>query len=74
MRFSIRRATLGALSTRAARLAAGGARARRPHLRIAIEPGAGSDEVLARAERLLGGNGVAEVTALLGYCSSSRWP
>ena len=38
--------------------------------RIAMEPGAGADEVFARAERLLGRNGIAEVLALLGYYSS----
>ena len=38
--------------------------------KIAMEPGAGSDEVFARAERLLGRNGIAEVLALLGYYSS----
>jgi len=38
--------------------------------RIAMEPGAGSDEVFARAERVLGRNGIAEVLALLGYYSS----
>jgi 4-carboxymuconolactone decarboxylase len=38
--------------------------------RIAMAPGAGSDEVFARAERLLGRNGIAEVLALLGYYSS----
>jgi len=38
--------------------------------RIAMEPGAGSDEVFVRAERLLGRNGIAEVLALLGYYSS----
>jgi 4-carboxymuconolactone decarboxylase len=38
--------------------------------RIAMEPGGGSDEVFARAERLLGRNGIAEVLALLGYYSS----
>jgi 4-carboxymuconolactone decarboxylase len=37
---------------------------------IAMEPGGGSDEVYARAERLLGRNGIAEVLALLGYYSS----
>ena len=37
---------------------------------IAMQPGAGSDEVFARAERLLGRNGIAEVLALLGYYSS----
>ena len=35
-----------------------------------MEPGAGSDEVFDRAERLLGRNGIAEVVALLGYYSS----
>lgn len=38
--------------------------------KIAMEPGAGSDEVFARAERLLGRNGIAEVLALLGYYSA----
>jgi len=38
--------------------------------RIAMEPGAGPDEVFDRAERLLGRNGIAEVLALLGYYSS----
>jgi 4-carboxymuconolactone decarboxylase len=38
--------------------------------RIAMQPGAGSDEVFTRAERLLGRNGIAEVLALLGYYSS----
>lgn len=38
--------------------------------KIAMEPGAGPDEVFARAERLLGRNGIAEVLALLGYYSS----
>ena len=38
--------------------------------RIAMEPGAGPDEVFARAERVLGRNGIAEVVALLGYYSS----
>ena len=38
--------------------------------RIAMEPGAGSDEVFSRAERVLGRNGIAEVLALLGYYSS----
>ena len=33
-------------------------------------PGAGSDEVFDRAERLLGRNGIAEVLALLGYYSA----
>ena len=37
---------------------------------IAMAPGAGSDEVFARAERMLGRNGIAEVLALLGYYSS----
>jgi 4-carboxymuconolactone decarboxylase len=36
----------------------------------AMEPGAGPDEVFARAEQLLGRNGIAEVLALLGYYSS----
>jgi 4-carboxymuconolactone decarboxylase len=38
--------------------------------KIAMAPGAGPDEVFARAERLLGRNGIAEVLALLGYYSS----
>jgi 4-carboxymuconolactone decarboxylase len=38
--------------------------------RIAMAPGAGPDDVFARAERLLGRNGIAEVLALLGYYSS----
>ena len=38
--------------------------------KIAMESGAGSDEVFTRAERLLGRNGIAEVLALLGYYSS----
>src|SRR5689334_10644066 len=38
--------------------------------RIAMEPGGGSDEVFARAERVLGRNGMAEVLVLLGYYSS----
>jgi 4-carboxymuconolactone decarboxylase len=38
--------------------------------KIAMQPGAGSDEVFARAERVLGRNGIAEVVALLGYYSS----
>jgi 4-carboxymuconolactone decarboxylase len=38
--------------------------------KISMEPGGGSDEVFARAEKLLGRNGVAEVIALLGYYSS----
>ena len=38
--------------------------------KIAMAPGAGSDEVFARAEKLLGRNGIAEVLALLGYYSS----
>ena len=38
--------------------------------KIAMEPGGGSDEVYARAERLLGRNGIAEVLGLLGYYSS----
>ena len=37
---------------------------------IAMAPGAGPDEVFARAERLLGREGIAEVLALLGYYSS----
>lgn len=36
----------------------------------AMQPGAGPDEVFARAEQLLGRNGIAEVLALLGYYSS----
>ena len=38
--------------------------------RIAMAPGAGSDDVFARAEKVLGRNGIAEVLALLGYYSS----
>ena len=38
--------------------------------KIAMETGAGSDEVFARAERILGRNGIAEVLALLGYYSA----
>jgi 4-carboxymuconolactone decarboxylase len=38
--------------------------------RTAMQPGAGPDEVFARAERILGRNGIAEVLALLGYYSS----
>ncbi|HEX2828081.1 MAG TPA: hypothetical protein VHP37_17135 [Burkholderiales bacterium] len=38
--------------------------------KIAMAPGAGSDEVFERAERVLGRNGIAEVLALLGYYSS----
>ena len=38
--------------------------------KISMEPGGGSDEVFARAEKLLGRNGIAEVVALLGYYSS----
>ena len=38
--------------------------------KIAMAPGAGPDEVFARAERVLGRNGIAEVLALLGYYSS----
>jgi 4-carboxymuconolactone decarboxylase len=38
--------------------------------RTAMEPGSGSDEIFARAERVLGRNGIAEVLALLGYYSS----
>jgi 4-carboxymuconolactone decarboxylase len=38
--------------------------------KIAMEPGGGSDEVFARAEKLLGRNGIAEVLALLGYYST----
>jgi 4-carboxymuconolactone decarboxylase len=37
---------------------------------IAMALDAGPDEVFARAERLLGRNGIAEVLALLGYYSS----
>ena len=37
---------------------------------ISMEPGGGSDEVFARADKLLGRNGVAEVVALLGYYTS----
>jgi 4-carboxymuconolactone decarboxylase len=39
-------------------------------VRIAMEPGGGSDEVFARAEKVLGRNGIAEVLILLGYYSS----
>jgi len=38
--------------------------------RAAMQPGAGPDETFARAERVLGRNGIAEVLALLGYYSS----
>lgn len=38
--------------------------------KIAMAPGAGSDEVFDRAERILGRNGIAELVALLGYYSS----
>ncbi len=38
--------------------------------RIAMEPGAGPDEVFTRAELILGRDGIAEVLALLGYYSS----
>ena len=38
--------------------------------KIAMEAGAGSDEAFARAERILGRNGIAEVLALLGYYSA----
>lgn len=38
--------------------------------KISMEPGGGSDEVFARAEKLLGRNGMAEVLVLLGYYSS----
>ena len=37
---------------------------------IAMEPGGGSDEVFARADKLLGRNGIAEVLVLLGYYTS----
>jgi 4-carboxymuconolactone decarboxylase len=37
---------------------------------ISMQPGGGSDEVFARAEKLLGRNGIAEVLVLLGYYSS----
>ena len=37
---------------------------------IAMAPGAGSDEVFARSEKLLGRNGIAEEVALLGYYTS----
>ena len=37
---------------------------------ISMTPGGGSDEVYARAEELLGRNGIAEVLALLGYYSA----
>jgi 4-carboxymuconolactone decarboxylase len=38
--------------------------------RISMEPGAGSDEVFIRSDKLLGRNGIAEVLGLLGYYSS----
>jgi 4-carboxymuconolactone decarboxylase len=38
--------------------------------RIAMEPGGGSDEVFARADKVLGRAGIAEVVALLGYYTS----
>ncbi len=38
--------------------------------RISMEPTGGSDEVFARADKLLGRNGIAEVVGLLGYYSS----
>jgi 4-carboxymuconolactone decarboxylase len=38
--------------------------------KAAMAPGAGPDGVFARAERVLGRNGIAEVLALLGYYSS----
>jgi 4-carboxymuconolactone decarboxylase len=38
--------------------------------KISMEPGGGSDEVFARADRLLGRAGIAEVVALLGYYTS----
>ena len=38
--------------------------------KISMEPGGGSDEVFARAEKLLGRNGIAEVIALMGYYSA----
>ncbi len=37
---------------------------------IAMQPGGGSDEAFARAERVIGRNGIAEVLVLLGYYSS----
>ena len=37
---------------------------------ISMAPGGGSDEVFARAEKILGRNGIAEVVVLLGYYSS----
>lgn len=37
---------------------------------IAMAPGGGSDEVFARAEQLLGREGIAEVLVLLGYYSA----
>ena len=38
--------------------------------KISMEPGGGSDEVLDRADKLLGHKGIAEVVGLPGYCSS----
>lgn len=38
--------------------------------KIAMEPGGGSDEVFARADKVLGRAGIAEVIALLGYYTS----
>jgi 4-carboxymuconolactone decarboxylase len=38
--------------------------------KTAMAPGPGPDEIFARAERVLGRNGIAEVLALLGYYSS----
>jgi 4-carboxymuconolactone decarboxylase len=38
--------------------------------KISMEPGGGSDEVFARADKVLGRAGIAEVVALLGYYSS----
>ena len=35
-----------------------------------MEPGAGSDEVFIRSEKVLGRHGIAEVLGLLGYYSS----
>ena len=37
---------------------------------ISMAPGGGSDEAYARADKLLGRNGIAEVLGLLGYYSS----
>jgi 4-carboxymuconolactone decarboxylase len=38
--------------------------------KISMESGGGSDEVFARADKLLGRAGIAEVVALLGYYTS----